>query len=254
MNAALSALREAWLAEEREAFSGWDFSHIADRIVEDSPPWDYLGMAQALMPSSASMLDVDTGGGERLLDLRDHWPAKVVASEGYPPNVAVARERLTPFGVEVVEMDANSPRYDGLSDNQFDLVINRHGAFNAAELTRILTRGGVFLTQQVHGLSTLDLLAHFAATSKFPDATYENATEKQRSAGLQITGGADWTGAFVVRDVGALVYYLKALPWLVPDFSVETHFVELLALQQWLEGGEQLVFGKRLYWLEARAT
>lgn len=29
---------------------------------------------------------------------------------------------------------------------------------------------------------------------------------------LEVTCGGDWTGAFAVRDVGALVYYLTALP------------------------------------------
>lgn len=31
-------------------------------------------------------------------------------------------------------------------------------------------------------------------------------------------------------DVGAIVYYLKAVPWQVPDFSVEKYFDKLLEI------------------------
>gem|GEM_PF-1972829 len=33
----------------------------------------------------------------------------------------------------------------------------------------------------------------------------------------------DWQGALCFTDVGAIVYYLKALPWPVPGFMVEMH-------------------------------
>jgi hypothetical protein len=62
----------------------------------------------------------------------------------------------------------------------------------------------------------------------------------------------DWTGCLSFTDVGAIVYYLKAIPWLVPGFSVETHQVQLFMLQRRLERGEGLVFKNKLYLIEAR--
>jgi hypothetical protein len=53
-------------------------------------------------------------------------------------------------------------------------------------------------------------------------------------------------------DVGALVYYLKAAPWVVDGFSVETHSKDLLSLQQRLEKGGTLTFGVRRYLIEAQ--
>ena len=47
------------------------------------------------------MLDLGTGGGERLLGLREYWPPRVAATEGYAPNLALATERLSDYGVEV---------------------------------------------------------------------------------------------------------------------------------------------------------
>ena len=50
---------------------------------------------------------------------------------------------------------------------------------------------------------------------------------------------------------GAIVYYLKAVPWLVPGFSVATHLEYLLALQHRIESGEGLEYTARKYLIEA---
>jgi hypothetical protein len=52
--------------------------------------------------------------------------------------------------------------------------------------------------------------------------------------------------------VGAIVYYLRAVPWLVPGFSVDTHLDALLALHNRLARGEELIFQARKYLIEAR--
>lgn len=36
-------------------------------------------------------------------------------------------------------------------------------------------------------------------------------------------------------DVGALVYYLKAIPWQIPDFEVEKYREELYGIHQHIE-------------------
>ena len=49
-----------------------------------------------LMHGARSLLDLGTGGGERLLELRDDWPPRVAATEGYPPNLALAAAAAGP--------------------------------------------------------------------------------------------------------------------------------------------------------------
>ena len=137
------------------------------------------------------------------------------------------------------------------ADDEFDLVLNRHGAFNAAEMARILAPGGIFLTQQVHGLFAHDLLAHFGASPQWPNATYEDAITRLAGEGLELLQGAEWRGRLVFKDVGALVYYLKAIPWLVPGFSVTRDFARLLLLQDRVEHEGELAFASIHYWVEA---
>ena len=49
---------------------------------------------------------MDTGRGEKLLSLREDWPAKVVATEDYLSNFELASERLAPLGAKVVKKTA----------------------------------------------------------------------------------------------------------------------------------------------------
>jgi hypothetical protein len=136
-------------------------------------------------------------------------------------------------------------------DGAFDLVLNRHSGFNAWEVARILAEGGAFMTQQVHGLWAWDLIAAFDARPQWPDATPKKYIPRLEAARLRIIETQEWSGQISFTDVGAIVYYLKAVPWLVPGFSVETHLQHLLALQRRLDSDAGLTFVARKYLIEA---
>ena len=245
-------LVEAWLREERQPFSGWDFSYLDGRLKGGREPWSYLDRAAELMGNASSVIDMDTGGGEKISSLRDHWPARVVATEDYAPNFKLANERLSPLGAEVVKVAVSETDPMPFCDGEFDLVLNRHASFNSSEVTRVLSPGGTFLTQQVHGMWLWDLQAAFDSTPQFPDATPEKYVPMLEEAGLTIVNVEEWEGRIVFEDVGAIVYYLKAIPWEVPGFTVKTHLRYLLALQERVDGGEELGYYAARYMIEAR--
>lgn len=242
---------ESWRREEQLPFAGWDFSHLDGRMLEEQAPWSYSSRAAALMRQAASVIDLGTGGGERLLKLQADWPRRVVATEEYPPNIKLSTARLSPLGVRVVEVRLTDHDPMPFADGEFDLVLNRHAGFNAGEVARILAPGGVFLTQQVHGLWAADLMAVFGAKPQWPDATPQKYAPQLQAAGLTIVDLQEWSGHLIFTDVGAIVYYLKAVPWLVPGFSVASHGHSLLDLQRRLDNGERLAFVSRKYLLEA---
>lgn len=246
------SLIASWKYEEQQPFIGWDFSYLNGRMHEEEPDWSYLARAAELMKQSASLVDLDTGGGERLLELREHWPPKVVATENYQPNFELASQRLAPLGVIMLNIQLGDFAPMPFADSEFDLVINRHSSFNPGEVARILAPGGTFFTQQVHGLWAADLLAAFGAKPQWPDATPEKYLPRLQAARLRIIDQQNWTGELAFTDVGALVYYLKAVPWLVPGFSVQTHLKYLLKLQEKLEDQGKLIFTAKKYLIEAR--
>lgn len=242
---------ETWKREEQQPFSGWDFSHLDGRMIKEQAPWSYSSRATKLMRQASSLIDMGTGGGERFLKLQKYWPKKVVATEEYPPNFGLATQRLSPFGVQVVGVRLTEHDPMPFANGEFELVLNRHSAFNAKEVARILAPGGTFLTQQVHGLWAYDLLAVFDAKPQWPEATPGRYVPQLKAAGLTIANIQEWSGQFSFTDVGAIVYLLKANPWAVPGFSVETYSKHLFTLQRRLESGDGLVFTDRKYLIEA---
>ena len=69
---------------------------------------------------------------------------------------------------------------------------------------------------------------------------------------MKIVRGEAWTGRQTFSDVGALVYFLKAIPWIVPGFSVDTHAAGLGDLQARAAAGEPLSFTIERFLIEAQ--
>ena len=177
------------------------------------------------------------------------FPARATAVEGFEPNVAVARARLTPLGVPVFQGSRSSGLPFG--EAAFDLVLNRHGGFHAAEMYRILKSGGGFLTQQVGGDNLADLVAEFDADLVRPENTLARVRNDLVALGFEIQRGQDWRGTVVFRDVGAVIYFLKAIPWVVRDFDVQRCLAPLAALQAQLDAGQPLRFTYTRFLIEA---
>lgn len=212
-----------------QTFRGWDFSWLRGRWVEDEPPWDYRTLVIERIHSAEAMLDMGTGGGEFLATLPAR-PPLTVATEAYPPNLPVARERLGPLGIQVVEVADEHAL--ALPDAAFDLVVNRHEYYDVAELRRILRPGGRFLTQQV-GMSELSELNDFLDAPPYSAEPFWGLGEKVSRLemnGFEVLRVEEAHPASIFYDVGAVVYVLKVIEWQIPDFSVERYRDRLLAL------------------------
>lgn len=250
----MDALINEWRTAEHQPFSGWDFSFLRDSLLDEKPPWSYENLARNLMRGATAVLDLGTGGGEKLLSLKDAWPPRVVAIEGYPPNVALATQRLAPLGVQVVACDTDLKTVLPFPQADFDLVINRHSGFSVAQVDRVLKPDGVFLTQQVDGTSLQDLMAAFASKPEWPWSTLDFYCKQMKSTSLVPDLTQDWTGRMIFKTVAALVYYLKAIPWLVDGFSVTSHLPYLQKQQARLEREGRLEFEQKLFLLRSRKS
>lgn len=236
----IDKLIKQWKGEEKAVFKGWDFSYLKKRMTEPKPPWDYVKIAKKLMKKSGAVLDMETGGGE-IFSLLKPFPRHAVAYEGYKPNVSIARKKLNLLGVKVVE--CRNLKKLPFKDQEFDLVLNRHGAINAKEIYRILKIRGVFFTQQVTGSDdSQDLVKEFGAKRKFSDINLQKYVKELKEAGFKIKASMKWKSKKIFKDVGAVVYYLKAIPWIVKGFSVENNLKDLKKLQKKLEKNKELKF------------
>lgn len=242
------ALIDRWKQDAAAPFEGWDFAYLDGRMAEAEPPWSYRDLARAAVTRARDILDVATGGGEVLAALAP-FPGRAVAVEGYVPNLPVARRRLEPLGVQVFQ--ANTASGMPFEDAAFDLILNRHGGFRAAEMHRVLKPGGVFLSQQVGGDNLDDLTAAFGARLAYPDNTLARVCEDFTALGCEIQRSETWRGPVTFTDVGALVYFLKAIPWVIEDFDVDRRRDVLTSLHRQLQTGRPLQFTYSRFLIQA---
>jgi hypothetical protein len=145
------------------------------------------------------------------------------ATEGYKPNVPIAKKRLEPLGVTVVERteDENLP----FKDDTFDTILNQHESFCASEVKRILSKEGTFFTQQVGGLdcSRINECIGVPINKEFCNWNLKKAIEELKQSSFNIISCKEEFPVQRFYDIGALVFYLKAIPWQVPNFDVETY-------------------------------
>lgn len=226
-------LRKIWKTEEKVAhIHGWDFSYIHERYEEEMDlPWDYKKIIEQYMNNDMAILDYDTGGGEFLLSL-NHPYDKTAATEGYQPNVELCKETLLPLGIEFKACD--DPAKIPFQDESFDLIINRHGDFNANEIYRLLKKGGVFITEQVGGDNDRDLVEMVLPNteSPFPHLNLKEQKKVFESAGFKIIEEAEAYRPIKFYDVGAFVWFAHIIEWEFPQFSVDKCFEPLLEMQK----------------------
>jgi len=70
--------------------------------------------------------------------------------------------------------------------------------------------------------------------------------------GLVVEMAEGWIGNMRFKEVGALVYFLKNLPWTVEGFTVEKYRDVLEKLQVKLEAEGELVFTQRRMLIKAK--
>ena len=250
----IDELVRGWRVEETGPAEGWDFSALEGRVEEPGLPWDFDAVTREELGKAQAVLDMGTGGGERLLEFKDLLPPDTTATEGWEPNIPVARKALTPYGIEVVAFDQpdddSRPAPMPFPDGRFDLVLNRHESYHPEEIARVLTPGGVFLTQQVSGDEFVEVREAFGVPAPAAHVQYAPFREALIGAGLEVLDGAESIDHYAFKDIGALVAYLQLVPWDAPeDFTVDGYTEALLALHA--QGTPLLVTRKR-FWLKAQ--
>ncbi|MFG2102833.1 class I SAM-dependent methyltransferase [Micromonospora echinaurantiaca] len=229
---------------------GWAFDWLAGRATEERPPWGYARLVADRMASADAALDVDTGGGEVLAEV-PHPPRLLVATEGWPPNVLVARRVLRRVGGSVVAVTPDAPL--PFRDAAFDLVVSRHPVrTDWAETARVLRPGGTFLSQQI-GPGTVRELSEAILGPLPPPAERhpEQAVAAARAAGLTVVDLRQATLRTVFHDIAAVVWFLRKVVWTVPGFTVGRYRPQLARLHHRIRAEGPFVAHARRFLIEA---
>ena len=229
---------------------GWDFSWFAGRATEQRPSWGYARLIADRMAQATRALDLQTGGGEVLASI-PRAPETLVATEGWPPNAALARKRLAPLGGTVVEAgeDDDLP----FPDNTFDLVVSRHPVtVHWPEIARVLAPGGTYLSQQVGAGSLRELIDFMMGPQPIGDARDpERARREATAAGLTVTDLRAEALRIEFSDIAAVIVFLRKVIWTVPNFTVDAYRARLEALHTQIESNGPFVAHSQRFLIQA---
>ncbi|MFV9453792.1 class I SAM-dependent methyltransferase [Rhodococcus sp. NM-2] len=243
------------LVAEAESVSvdGWDFSWLDGRATEQRPSWGYQRLMGERLARADAALDIQTGGGEVLAGTTT-MPPVMVATESWPPNVAKATALLHPLGAVVVA-DADEPPLP-FADGAFDLVTSRHPATVWwDEIARVLRPGGTYFSQHVGAASVFELVEYFLGPQ--PEKVrrgrhYEDESADAQAAGLDVVDLRFESLRIEFFDIGAVIYFLRKVIWMVPGFTVAEYRERLRELHDLIEAEGPFVAHSTRFLIEAR--
>ena len=99
-----------------------------------------------------------------------------------------------------------------------------------------MKNNGYFITQQIGGLNDIELNTFLEAEDfQYQDWNLTKASRELLDDGVERRKRKQDQTKTRFFDVGAIIYYLKAIPWQIPDFSVEKYYNKLFSLHQLIE-------------------
>ena len=208
-----------------QARRGWDFSSM--RETRQPVPWEYHDVVLRYLRPSDAVLDIGTGGGERLRDLAGAFGSGL----GIDVDPAMVRFATENSAAPNLSFRACSDRLESVPET-FDVIISRHAPFDPGAVAAHLRPGGYFITQQV---GERNMACVKAALGQSPEPP---AIQRQPFAAseLRLLAFLEYDVEYVVRDIESLVFWLNALDLDHADVDGRHALASAVTLNQVLAG------------------
>lgn len=205
---------------------GWNFSSL--KCTVEGKAWDFYEEAVKLIKKSDVLLDIGTGGGEKLLTIAE-TALLLIGIDISTKRIGDARYNLHASGtsnVRFFEMDSEELQFP---NEFFNVITCRQSPFSAQEVARVLAHDGVFLTQQVSEHDKLNMADVFGrGNAACEDGTLKNKYMNElRDAGFQDIQAFDYDATEYYESHEDLIFLLKHTP-IVPNFGQNNHDFALL--------------------------
>ena len=134
---------------------GWDFSSLKHKMIDNSG-FKYFDEINKEINEKTILLDIGTGGGEKLLKLISSDCLLKIGTDFSKEMVSKAEENLKTKNQNAVFLKMNSEQIM-FPNNFFDIICARHTPFNASEVYRTLKNNGLFFSEQIDEEDCIEL-------------------------------------------------------------------------------------------------
>lgn len=220
----LDQVRE--LAAVTADWQGWDLLQLKTRRAP--VPWVLGDVAREVLTGKETVLDMGCSNGRLLASVADRFMRGIGVDVS---KSRIDRARLSlPMKLRMrVHFTRSSSHAVPAPNGTFQLVLNRHAPLFPEEIDRVLSPGGVFITQQIGKKNALAILAAFreARDGDLEDQLGPGEVQLLRTFGVLSERGYEvlqddqYDVPFVFGDAASLLFWLQKVP--VPhDFNIET--------------------------------
>ncbi|MDN7245338.1 class I SAM-dependent methyltransferase [Planococcus shenhongbingii] len=207
--------------------NGWDFSSI--QCLSEGIGWDFYEEVVKRASVSDILLDIGTGGGEKVLDIASSF-SLVIGIDNSKEMVQTARANLVKSSAQNVRFFQQPAEDLQFPNGFFDIASSRHCSFDSSQVAKVLKKGGWFLTQQVSEGDKSNLKQAFGRGQCFgeQDGTLkENCIKELQTAGFSKVEAYDYNSDEYFRTPEDLIFLLTHTP-IIPDFGEQEGDLESL--------------------------
>lgn len=133
--------------EYYEELSNWDFDRF-EIETESLTGWDLYALLRQYVKPDSRVLDLGTGGGEKLL-LNYPDCAEILGTDYSPAMIETARKNLAKSGRTGITFKVMNNLEMDVPDDHFDVVVARHTVTDPAQIFKCLKPGGHLLIRGV---------------------------------------------------------------------------------------------------------
>lgn len=145
----------------------WDFSKISYE-VESLTNWDMYKILNEKTTKSSRILDLGTGGGEKVIN-KFPEALEIVGTDFSQQMIKTAKENLKKSNKKNIKFKVMDNLNMDTPDNYFDIVVARHTCIDAKQIYKTLKKDGLLLLRGVDKLDCWQLKRLFNRGQAFND-------------------------------------------------------------------------------------
>ena len=137
--------------EYYEEIKDWDFSKF-EIETESLTNWDFFGVLNEIATKDSKILDLGTGGGEKVLE---YFPEcqEILATDFSEGMIETANKNLKESGRKNITFRLMDNLKMDVPDDYFDIVVARNTITDPKQIYKCLKKGGYLL---IHGVDRAD--------------------------------------------------------------------------------------------------
>jgi Methylase involved in ubiquinone/menaquinone biosynthesis len=207
--------------------NGWDFSQV--KCISEGPHLNFSDEVIKECKKSDLVLDIGTGGGESILPVADSITllAGIDRSEEMVIAATENGRQLGHTNARFLQMDAEKLEFPA---DFFDVITCRHSAFSPREVARVLTKDGIFITQQVSENDKFNLKEAFGRGQAWgieAGSLKQQYLAELRAAGFTDIQLFDFNNKEFYQTAEDLIFLLTHTP-IIPSFGESEHDYRIL--------------------------